>query len=317
VSVARAGRSWGLLVVSLVIAGVAFWLTKTYLSSQENKLRQQLLDQQGAYANVVVASKDIIPGDVISLENMAVAQVPISNLSSSAVMPEQFGGFEGQVVRNYMSTGEPLLNHFVAGIGIERFSDLLDDGERAVTLEIDDINSVSGMLLPGDFVDIMMLLEEESDTQELAGNDNKNLKPLLQKVRILAVDALSLVSKEQDFIAQHSGYDDSMQYSSVTVGVGFDDAAKLILARDIGDLVFMLRNKEDRAHLKSDLLTKEDLLHQNNSNSKSYKYYSSAKPAGSSRIVSSAKFLDSQRTIKSQPVLKEFKANKDEQVSTR
>lgn len=316
-SIAKAGRSWGLLIFSLAIAGVAFWLSKSYLSSQENKMRQQLLEQQGSYANIVVATKEMVPGDIISLENMAIAQVPVNNLSASAVPPEQFASFEGQVVRNYMSAGEPLLNHFVAGIGIERFSDLLDKGERAVTIEIDDINSVSGMLLPGDFVDIMMLLEEDATSPDLMVQENKNLKPLLQKVRILAVDALSLVSKDQDFIAQHSGFDDSMQYSSVTVGVGFDDAAKLILARDIGDLVFMLRNKTDSEQLNSDLLTREDLLHQNNSNSKSYKFYSSTQPGGSSKIVSSVKFIDSQRAVKSQRIIKELKANKDEQVSTR
>nr|WP_256489342.1 Flp pilus assembly protein CpaB [Pleionea sp. CnH1-48] len=312
-----------MLVAAIVIAVVAFWLTRTYLSSKEDSLRMQLLEEQGEYVSVVVATQPLAPGDIISLDNMAIAKVPATNVSGSAVTPENFHAYEQQVIRQFMTPGEPLLGHFVAGLGIDRFSDLLDKGERAVTLEIDDINSVAGMILPGDFVDIMLVIDEIDLVSAAAGSqDNKNLKPLLQNVRILSVDALSLVSKEQDFIAQNTMTNDSAEYSSVTVGVDFEEATKLVLARDIGDLVFMLRNQEDKGLLKADLLTREDLLNKSGGTSNSYKYYGGSQASGGTinaqlRTVSKAAGAQSQKYIKSLPIYKADKTKESKQVSIR
>lgn len=247
-------KSWGLLLVALVISGLAFWLAINYLTAKEGSLREEILSEKKQKIRVIVASIDLMPGDVISLETMALAFVDNENLSTFVVGPENFASIEGSIIRYPMSAGEPLLSHAVAGEGIERFSDLLDINERAITLEIDSLNSAAGMLVAGDFVDLMFLIEAGDDSSV---DENKNLRPLLQNVRILAVDAFSLRSKKQDFVIV--GNNAEMQYSYVTVGVNFDDASKLVLARDIGEIVFMLRNKADDNFHDNEMITQLDL----------------------------------------------------------
>ncbi|WMS87249.1 Flp pilus assembly protein CpaB [Pleionea litopenaei] len=314
-------KSWGILAFAIAIAAVAFWLTTTYLSQKESNLRNQIENEQGEMVPVVVASTDVKPGDVLSGQNMAVAEVPAEFVSGSAVSPQDFGLFEGQVVRHYMTPGEPLLNHYVAGLGIERFSDLLDSGERAVTLEIDNLNSVAGMILPGDFVDIMLVADDESNSLD-PNAMVRNLKPLLQKVRILAVDALSLVSKEQDFVTFNNGAD-SLSYSSVTVGVSFDDAAKLILARDVGDIVFMLRNKEDINLLKADLVTKQDLMGAGSGASQTYKFFGGSQAANGVITPTTKTFQQSVTTLSAYKskvhlnAVEEIKKNASAEVNSR
>lgn len=242
-------KSWGLLFVALLVSGLAFWLTINYLTSKEGSLREEILSEKKQKVRIIVAAKDLFPGDVINLETMALAFVDNANLSAFSLDPEQFGAIEGQIIEYPMSSGEPLLSHSISGQGIERFSDLLEENERAITLEIDSLNSASGMLVAGDFVDLMFLMDAGDDS---SGGAQKNLRPLLQNVRILSVDAYSLRSKEQDFVIA-SAEGGAVHYGSVTVGVEYESAAKLVLARDTGDIMFMLRNKDDETLHDSDI----------------------------------------------------------------
>ncbi|WP_426369102.1 Flp pilus assembly protein CpaB [Pseudocolwellia sp. HL-MZ7] len=146
-------KSWGLLIVALVISCLAFWLATNYLTAKEGSLRDKILSEKKQKIRVIVASKNLMPGDFVNLDNMALAFVDNENLSGFAMGPEDFGKIEGTIIEYPMFAGEPLLSHSISGQGIERFSDLLKTDERAITLEIDSLNSASGMLVAGDFVD--------------------------------------------------------------------------------------------------------------------------------------------------------------------
>lgn len=242
----KSKSSWLMLTIAVLVAIAAFWLSNNYLKNKEEILKNQIIQEEADTVSVVVASRSIQMGEIISSENMAVADMPAAFTSASAVAPGDFDYYNGQVVKHNMSPGEPLLTHYVSGLGIESFSDLLSEGERAVTLQIDEINSVSGMTLPGDIVDLMLVTEDES---EAAGSDKiTQIQPLLQSVRILAVDDISLVSPTQDFVLHGVGKG-SLEYSSITVGVKYQDAAKLILAKEVGEIAFMLRNRTDGQRL--------------------------------------------------------------------
>ncbi|PIP79924.1 MAG: Flp pilus assembly protein CpaB [Gammaproteobacteria bacterium CG22_combo_CG10-13_8_21_14_all_40_8] len=267
------GSGWGLLLIALVVSGIAFWLSIKYLSTKEGILRDQILGEKASTTAYVVAARDLYPGDVLSLETLALGQIADGNVSAFAVKPEEFDQYNGQILRYPMSSGEPLLSHFVAGKGIERFSDLLEKNERAVTLKIDELNSASGMLVAGDYVDILLVLEQDKANFE---SGSKKLQPLLQNVRILSIDARPLHSKEQDFVIDNNL--ENTSYSTVTVGVKIEDASKVILARDIGNLVFMLRNNKDHKQLDTELLTQQD-LENSAAASSNYQFYSASNSA--------------------------------------
>ncbi|MGZ9899910.1 Flp pilus assembly protein CpaB [Shewanella gaetbuli] len=247
--------SWFMLIIAILIAVMAFWLANNYLENKEQTLKSQFEDMEPDTVAVVVASADIAVGEVISAANMAIASVSAEHLSTAVISPEAFGQFEGQVVKYSMSAGEPLLSHYVSGLGIESFSDLLREGERAVTLDIDELNSASGMLLPGDVVDLLLVSDTPNEGDDLA-QPSKQIQPLIQKVTILSVDNVSLVSQSQDF--RMYGYDKNfLEYSTVTVGVKYADAAKVQLAKNLGEIVFMLRNSQDQSIASNQAITSE------------------------------------------------------------
>ncbi|WP_065188325.1 Flp pilus assembly protein CpaB [Shewanella woodyi] len=273
----KSKSSWLMLLIAIIIAFLAFWLANNYLKNQEAILKQQMNQDGVETISVVVAAQAIQMGETLGGHNMAVANVPATFVSASAVIPDDFEYYEGQVVKHNMSPGEPLLEHYVSGLGIETFSDLLQTGERAVTIEIDEINSVSGMTLPGDIVDLMLVTEVKDNSGALGDSleEVTQIQPLLQGVRILAVDDISLVSPTQDFVI-HGVEGDSMDYGNITVGVKYKDAAKLLLAKDIGDIAFMLRNRNDKKRVAKTVLDNK-LLTQEASTQGRYRLYTSSK----------------------------------------
>ena len=189
-------QSWGLLAGATVLGLLAFFASTWYLQRRSQLMEDDLLAQQGEKRQIVVATTPLAPGAIVGADNMALAEAPVANLSEQAVGPDAFGAFEGKVLTRPMSPGEPLLNHFVAGFSVERFSDLLLEGERAVTISVDSIMSNDGMLVYGDRVDLMLLVAVEA--ADAGERKPDTLVPLLQNVRVLAVGQRALVTRDAD-----------------------------------------------------------------------------------------------------------------------
>lgn len=263
---ATAGRSWGLLVAALALGAIAFWGSSYYLSSREQALTDELMSQLEERRQVVVATMDLAPGSVVSPQNMAVASVPVGHLSAAAVTPDLFDSYAERVLIAPMSPGEPLLHHFVAGDFAERFSDLLEPGERAVTLPIDEIKSNDGLLELGDRVDLLLVTGQGSGKQ-----NETELVPMVENVRVLATGRMPLATREAD-LAGGDPDNEFAGYSTVTVGVSADQATQLLLAKDLGDIVVLLRNREDTEALQATALSAERIL--GGARTDAYEYFS-------------------------------------------
>lgn len=262
---------WILLAAAIGIGALAFFLVRGYLSSQEDQIRLNLLGQQPKTVRVVVALHDLAPGDVISSATMAVGQIPAEHAPARVVLPGDFERVKHRVLNRAMSSGEPLLADFVAGLVIQRFSDLLEKGQRAVSLEVSSLQTTSGMLLPGDYVDLFVLLKPKK------GSQRKHLQPVLQRVKVLAAGAEPLHARDQSFERLETK---GTGYRLITVGVALTDAKRLVLARETGDIVYLLRNAKDK-----NLAIPPSSLFGLGGRSASYLYISSTQPVGQERLL--------------------------------
>jgi len=276
-------RSWGLLLIAVFLGVLAFFFTNVYLSNKEQSLRDSILGGKAAEVDVVVATVDILPGTVIDSRNMAIAPVESRHLSNAAVKPGEFKDIEGQVLKYAMSRGEPLLSYAVDGLAIERFSDLIEEGERAVTIEVNSITSNSGLLVVGDYVDIAV----SGQFRKPNGTEPEEAYvPLFQKIKVLAVDRNPLLSKDQDFRYDLvDGQDENsnrINYDTVTLSLDDEDSNLLAFASEVGEIVFFLRNSKDAGTTVPDIVTAASItLDQDNASSGlvgSYLYLSATTP---------------------------------------
>ncbi len=228
---------WIFLAVALLVGGLAYWLAQRYLAGEEDRLRLEMMGGREEQAQVVVARRDLKPGEVIDASSMALGKMPREHVSARAVLPESFEQIQGRVVTQTMSSGEPLLANYVAGLYVERFADLLAEGERAVSLEVSALETHSGLLVPGDFIDLFVLVEGAQGKGK-----GRALVPVLDRVRILAAGPAPLRAPDQRYLPLEQ---EAQDYSAITVGVKTDDAQRLLLARDLGRMTYLLRNPAD------------------------------------------------------------------------
>lgn len=228
---------WILMGAALLLGAVAFLMIRSYLDTREEQLRREMLGERPDVVKVVVATRPLDAGDVISERNVALGRLPRAHVSPRMIRAVEFDDIRYKVLSRGMTPGEPLLRDFLAGVVAERFSDLLQPGERAVSLEAKSLDNISGMLLPGDFIDLYSIIKTGGKHKSVS------LVPVLERVKVLAAGEQPLRNSEQAF--QPLSERDVENYRQITVGLATPDAEKLLLAKEQGRIVYLLRNADD------------------------------------------------------------------------
>ncbi len=228
-------RSLALFIVALVFGALAVYGTSGYIS-ERLEVEKARLQPQRQMAEVVVAKRDLERGERIGPENMAVRSVPIEYLPGSAIRPERFEQHAGARLALPMRSGEPLLATALIGADTGAFSTRIRQGIRAMSISVDEVNSVSGMLQPGDRIDLLFsvrppLLAGVSAPSEVTTT-------LMQDLAVLATGRQVRPGSDEAGPGRH--------FTTITVEVTPEQAQKLIVAQRAGKLTAMLRHPDDR-----------------------------------------------------------------------
>ena len=240
----------GTLITILMLGGAAAagtaaaYFANDYIEQTVAQHRADL-DAQYAPVKVIVAARDLRPGTPLSSQSVAVREVPGAFLHSEAIRAERWGELSGRVLARPLQSGEPVLTAHVAQEPAAGFSAQLEPGMRALTFPVDEESSISGMLAPGDRIDLFFTTTN--------GNEATTL-PLLSNVQVIATGMRTVTNEN------HPELRDQHQYRTVTVTVTPRDAAKITLAQDAGRITTTLRQPEDDADLQLARVTKRTLL---------------------------------------------------------
>ncbi|HUH59003.1 MAG TPA: Flp pilus assembly protein CpaB [Candidimonas sp.] len=219
-------RSIAMLLLALLAGLAAAWAAKQHIQG-----RVQLLEAQARVPMVerVVAAYDLAAGTRLGPEHLAIRSFPATAISSDSVPPARFGELGGTVVRSALRAGDPVLPVHTAAPPQTAFSTQLANGRRAITMPVDALNSASGLLQPGDLIDLYVSFEYQR---------RRVTAPLLQGVLVLATGTNTQYAGEQDERSQR-------MYATVTLDVAPEDAVKLVAARQSGTITAVLRHPHD------------------------------------------------------------------------
>lgn len=241
----------GGLVTALMVAGAlgaggaAAYFANGYIENTVNTHRAEL-ESRYRLVRVVVANADLRPGTFLSSRTVAVREMPRSFLHSDAVLADDWNSIGGRVLAHAVRSGEPVLLSHLAQDASAGFSSQLAPGMRALTFPVDDEASISGMLAPGDHIDILFTT--------LNGNENVTL-PLLLNVPVIATGIRTTVNAA--YLDEKSR---TRQYNTVTISVTPEDAARITLAQDAGKITVALRQPQDDQLVQIARVTKRTLL---------------------------------------------------------
>lgn len=224
--ISRLDPRWWMLGAAIAVGLLAAWLAQRHLESLIAAIEARAARPMTA---VVVAAEDLVAGSRIAVERVAVRDIPAEWVSSEAVLPQDFDYVQGAMLSRLVRRGEPILHGHIEQPRQQPFSAQLAAGRRAITIPVDEISSLSGMLEPGDFIDLYVSFEHRR---------RRVTVPLLQNVRVLATGR------------QHEAGDALADghrrgYATVTLDASPEEAVKLVAARQQGSISAMLRHGLD------------------------------------------------------------------------
>ncbi|MEN9314472.1 MAG: hypothetical protein RIS35_865 [Pseudomonadota bacterium] len=241
-------RTAALLLVALTLGVLAAFGARGYISGQLAIERERLAPNQ-RMVRLVVAKRDLGRGEIVGPETMAVHEMPEAYLPAGTVPPERFESVAGGTLVQSMRAGEPLLGVTVAPPDAAGFSARVRAGIRAMTIAVDEVNAISGMLQPGDRVDLILSARlPASGATPLAP---EVARPLMQDLKVLATGRQSRPAAEER---------QPRTYTTITIEVSPEQAQKLVVAQRVGRLTALLRNPGDRERTPQQLMDVYGLL---------------------------------------------------------
>jgi pilus assembly protein CpaB len=198
-------------------------------------LEKARLQPRHEMLEVVVARRDLRRGEPVGPETMAVRSMPREFTPGGAVVPARFDALVGARLLVPMRAGEPLLPASVANADTASISSRVRPGIRAMTITVDEVNSLSGMLQPGDRIDLLL-----SVRPPVAGGmpSPEITRTVMQGIVVLATGRQSRAAGGEDALP-------GRPFTSITVEVDPAQAQKLVVAQRSGKLTAVLRNPDD------------------------------------------------------------------------
>lgn len=252
----RINRTWLMLFIAVIMALAAAWLTKQYLDVREKRIQEELASQSrgGPTEKVVVPVKDVMEGGSISGDIVAGRSIPADLVSPDMITPDMFDKYDGAKLLRSVSRGLPLRTSDLEEKGRD-FSTLVEEGLRAITIDIDELNSIAQMVRPGNLVDLFLIMPDLSD---LSGN-NQQITLLMQRVKVIATG--QTVRKSDTFTAPQPGVPQGVvRYSNLTFEVTPDQAARIALAQQLGRIRAVLRTTPDEEIVRLGKINTKNLL---------------------------------------------------------
>lgn len=217
------------VILALVLAGLAVFGVQTYLAAQRAAIAEETQAAVEAVPKnfVVVAKTGLGFGERLTEDRLELIEWASDRLPPGAFTSiGDVVGDSDETARFVLASigeGELILPAKITMPGQRaKLSTAISPGMKAVSIRVNDVLGVSGFVLPGDRVDVLLTRSDEGGTF---------VDILLQGVRVVAIDQLADDRADQPSVV-----------NTVTFEVTTEQAQKLTLAASVGTLSLALRN---------------------------------------------------------------------------
>ena len=234
----RNKRFFIVLVGALMFGVLAAVSVSKYLSSAQAFTKN---------LNKVAVAKVAIPlGTKIIAEQITVVQFPKESTPDGAF--DSVEKLAGRVAVTNIAAREPITEVKLAAEGTSAgLAAVIPEGYRAMTVKVDDAAGISGFIMPGTLVDVVVTI----DPREGSGNQDPISKIVLQNIKVLA-NGQNIDKPENEREAN--------SVKAVTLQVTPEQAEKLALASTEGKLQLVMRNQIDQGDEQTPGVNKRNLL---------------------------------------------------------
>ncbi|MBX3411835.1 MAG: Flp pilus assembly protein CpaB [Pirellulales bacterium] len=204
---------------------------------------------------IFVVSSDVGMGEELTPENIKLEAWPKDKVPTGAMT--KLEEIEGRRTRTRLYAGEPVLEAklFSQGASAQGGSVLIPKGMRVVSVKVDNVSSSSGMILPGDRVDVLVHMV----ANEGRGIPQTATRTVLQDVKVFAVnDLYTRDPRDKD--------ETSISAKTISLLVTPQQAELITLASEIGTIRLTMRSLEDDGATEAGGAAIDELLGTSKSN---------------------------------------------------
>jgi pilus assembly protein CpaB len=207
-------------------------------------LKQVAAGPQQEMETVIVAAVNMSMAETVTSQHVKAVPWPSKSVPTGAI--RKLADAEGRVVRSSIVAGEPLMDGKLAPQLAGRgglMPMLVPEGQRAVTIKVDDAIRESGFVLPNSRVDVLVSMAKETNSQERIS------KVILQDVTVLAAGQTVELRDNKP-----------VTITTVTLALQPAQAERLALAQAEGKLTLAMRNLRDNQIVQTKGATAATLL---------------------------------------------------------
>jgi pilus assembly protein CpaB len=205
-------------------------------------VRQQVENIKGETVTVYKAASDQPAGEVLGgqIEEVTLPAGLFPNIFEEAPTADFVDMVKSTPLRESVQAGDILLyRHFDSSVDRGVLAKI-PEGMKAISIPVNEVSSVAFFIQPGDWIDVLATFMGTDVASELQLNEamlDLSTRPVVQSVKVLAVGDKYRASDRQR----------TEPYSSVTLLVTMEEAAKLIFARDFFNarMTLVLRGEND------------------------------------------------------------------------
>ena len=217
------------LIVSIVLGLLAVFAMKNYIN-QEKKSSTVKVDM----VEVLVSTRHLPSGSLLQKSDVRILSLPSESTTPDMIKPHEFIEVNGQGVQREINRGGPLFHSDFLGTQQKIISNV-SKGRRLVSISVNQVSGVSGLIRPGQRVDILF----SSMTSKLSSDKAEaQTSLLLENISVHATDNQT-IDIPLAFNQKFSGY------STITFSVTPLEALILTSATRQGQITLLLRSKDD------------------------------------------------------------------------
>ncbi len=214
-----------------------------YLRFLEKQLKAKLTPPPQSMESVVVASRDLPAGSRIDSSNMSLRKIPRKYVEPDSITPDIYTSVKGAVISTPLTQGK-VLSRSIIDINLPKdFSGTIRKGYRAVTISIDTESGISGLIRPGNHIDLFTRISPGKNGGRAVAK-GQVIIPVLENIIVLATDMKSARPNIDEF-HNLKAEKPAPVYNTLTLELTPKQAALLDMALAKGSLLAMLRNPGD------------------------------------------------------------------------
>ncbi len=229
------------LIIALVLAlGIAF-LTRQFLAADAPPPppKTQTIVKKENTDEILIAARSLAVGTRVGSGDMKWQPWPQSASNSNYLTHAKINlkDIEGSVVRTALSQGEPVTLEDVLKPGDRsNLAAVIEEGKRAISIDVNAATSGSGLIQPGDHVDVIVAKTESGEK----GESHTVSEMVVSNVKVVAVDNRLGAPSENGVKAKIAG--DAPVPKTATLEVSTAQAEALVKATKGGELFLSLHS---------------------------------------------------------------------------